>query len=168
MPVFGLLKRGGKVYTKIIANAKADTGTSHGWMESAKRDSGYYRNVVSRNNIFMSAQNYMYDTSPKDWLNSEFADMYNRDQNMNYPYSLAGGMQATAVWKPGHGPSAPWTVPPTIPTGLYEVANAGTGVPLPNFNDVSSMGRGAQEYDPSADIPLRFGLDADWTYVPAN
>lgn len=25
VPVFGLLKRGGKVYTKIIANAKADT-----------------------------------------------------------------------------------------------------------------------------------------------
>ncbi len=138
------------------------------FLESAKRDSGYYRNVVSRNNIFMSAQNYMYDTSPKDWLNSEFADMYNRDQNMNYPYSLAGGVQATAVWKPGHGPSEPWTVPPTQPTGLYEVANAGTGVPLANFNDASSMGRGAQEYDPNADVPLRFGIDADWTYVPAD
>ncbi len=136
--------------------------------ESRGRDKGEYRNVISKNNIFMAARNYMYDTSPKNWLNSVFSDMYNRGHNMNYDYSFAGGLLLTAVWKDGHGPSPAWTVPPEVPTGLYEATNAGIGVRLPNFNDAGSMDRGAQPYDPDKDVPMRFGTDANWTYVPAD
>jgi hypothetical protein len=148
-----------------------EDGFNYGYsifVETASKDNGEYRNVISQNNILMAARNYMYDTSPKNWLDSTFADMYNRDQNMNYPYSLAGGLMMTVDWKSGHGPSAPWTVPPATPTGRYQATNAGTGVPLANFNDAASMGRGAHQYEPSADTPMRFGVTADWTYVPAS
>ena len=136
--------------------------------ETAPRDLGEYRNVISRNNIFMTAENYMYDTSPKDWLNSVFADLYNRGQNMNYPYPLTGGQMMTVVWREGHGPSAPWTVPPATPTGRYQATNAGTGVALANFNDPSSMGNGAHQYSPTTNVPMRFGAAAGWHFVPAN
>ena len=158
------------VYHNTTLRANED-GFNFGYSifyESRKRDTGYYRKVISKNNIFMAARNYMYDTSPLNWLTSVFSDMYNRGQNMNYAYSFAGGLQATAIWKRGHGPSAPWTIPPEVPTGLYEATNAGTGVSLPNFNDASSMGRGAQPYNAYANVPMRFGVNANWTYVPTN
>ena len=48
------------------------------------------------------------------------------------------------------------------------VSNAGTGIAIPNFNDLSSLGRGAHPYNASADNPMTFGRSASWTYVPSN
>ena len=157
------------IYHNTVLRAGKD-GFNDGYsifVEEAHRDNGDYRNVISKNNIFMTAQNYLYDTSPNNWSASEFSDMYNREQNTNFPYSLAGGLNATVVWKSGHGPSAPWSAPPEAPTGLYQATNAGTGVPLSNFNDASSMGRGAHQYSPNA-TPMLFGKSARWDYIPAN
>lgn len=158
------------VYHNTTLRTEKD-GFNYGYSifaETAARDRGEYRNVISLNNIFMTAANYMYDTSPKDWLDSSFADMYNRGQNMNFPYDLTGGLMMTAVWRDGHGPSAPWSTPPATPTGRYQAVNAGTGVALDNFNDASSRGNGAHQYDPSSEVPMLFGPDASWNFVPAN
>jgi hypothetical protein len=87
---------------------------------------------------------------------------------MNHSYDLSGGTMATVIWRDGHGPSPPWTTPPGVPTGLYQAINVGTGVPLPNFNDATSNGNGAHQYDPTDPVPMLFGTDASWNYVPAN
>jgi hypothetical protein len=55
-----------------------------------------------------------------------------------------------------------------VPTGRYQVVNAGEGVPLPNFNDESSRGRGAQQYRADQDGVMGFGRSANWTYRAAR
>jgi hypothetical protein len=113
---------------------------------------------------------YIHDILPMSFTRYYFGDMHNRSNEANITYILgAGNTRAAARWKPGHGPGAPlgraWTAP-AIPTGKYQVANAGEGVAIDNFNDPAHQGRGAHPYDAGADRPMRFGTAADWTYVP--
>ena len=137
-------------------------------VESSRKEPNDFYNLISRNNIFMSAANYLYDTHPRNWSDYVFSDMYNRPLNVNAPYTLADDLYATAVWKQGHGPSAPWAISPDVPTGLYQASNAGDGVALANFNDPESRGRGAHQYRADADVPMAFGPAADWTYRPSE
>lgn len=137
-------------------------------VESSSKEPNDFYNLISRNNIMMSATNYLYDTHPKNWSAYVFSDMYNRPLNVNTSYTLTEGLNAAAVWKAGHGPSATWTNSPLAPTGRYQVENAGIGLPLANFNDAASRGRGAHQFQADVDAPMTFGVTANWTYRPSE
>lgn len=154
------------VYHNTVMRAGND-GFSFGYdirVESSRKEPNDFYNLISRNNVVMTAANYLYDTHPKNWSAYVFSDMYNRPLNVNASYTLTDALSATAIWKPGHGPSATWAPVPAVPTGRYQVANAGLGQPIPNFNDSLSRGRGAHQYRTDTDSPMTFGLAANWTY----
>ncbi|MGE3292554.1 MAG: hypothetical protein AB7O95_14340 [Geminicoccaceae bacterium] len=135
---------------------------------SATKEPNNFFNIISVNNVFMTAANYLSDTHPKNWVGYRFSDMYNRPNRVNATYLMTDGLYATAVWKTGHGPSATWAPAPAVPSGRYQIVNAGEGVPLPNFNDEASRGRGAQQYRADQDGAMGFGRSANWTYRAAR
>jgi hypothetical protein len=143
---------------------------SMGRMEEAARMPNNMPNIISKNNIFMTEVNYIHDFLPSNFAGYYFGDMHNMTNDTDIPYVLGtGDLQAPAVWKDGHGWGQPlgtaWTAP-AIPTGRYQASNAGIGVPISNFNDPTSQGRGAHQHDPSADNPMQFGTTATWTHSP--
>ncbi|MGE3742793.1 MAG: hypothetical protein AB7I59_25175, partial [Geminicoccaceae bacterium] len=135
---------------------------------TAAKEPNNFFNVISVNNVFMTAANYLNDTHPKDWVGYRFSDMYNRPNRVNATYLITDSLYATAAWKSGHGPSGTWAPAPAVPSGRYQVVNAGEGVPLPNFNDEASRGRGAQQYRADLDGAMGFGRSANWTYRTAR
>lgn len=149
----------------------ANDGFNFGYdirVESSRKEPNDFYNLISRNNVFMAAAHYLYDTHPKNWSGYVFSDMYNRPLNVNASYTLTDGLNAAAVWKAGHGPSAAWAPSPLVPTGRYQAVNAGQGQPIPNFNDADSRGRGAHQYRSDTDSPMTFGVTANWTYLPSE
>ena len=116
----------------------------------------------------MTAGRYLSDSHPKDWVNYQFSDMHNKLNKTNITYTLLNDLYATATWKAGHGPTATWSPAPAAPTGRYQATNAGDGLPLANFNDPSSRGRGAHQYRADGDFPMSFGRAANWTYRPSE
>ena len=116
----------------------------------------------------MTAGRYVSGSHPKDWVNYQFSDMHNKLNKTNITYTLLNDLYATAAWKAGHGPTATWSPAPATPTGRYQATNAGAGLPLANFNDPSSRGRGAHQYRADGDFPMSFGRAANWTYRPSE
>ena len=128
------------------------------------------KNIVSENNIWMTAKHYIYDEVATNMVNSYFNDMHNQGSKVTPAYAYRFGpqdLQLAVVWKPGNGPGATWTAP-DVPTGRYQPANAGTGAAIANFNDPASQGRGAQPASAGNDDRMRFGVKADWTYRPSE
>jgi hypothetical protein len=163
----------GPVYVYHNTSLRAgEDGMNHaysmGRTDEASKTPNDYPNIISKNNVFLTAVTYLHDVLPRDFTTYYFGDMHDEGIDTNISYNLGpGDLRAAAVWKSGHGPGALWTGPAT-PTGRYQVANAGTGLVIDNINDPASQGRGAHQYNPSADNPMQFGTAANWRYRPAN
>lgn len=129
------------------------------------------RNVVSRNNVFMTSGIYLDDIrDPANFVDCSFDyDLHNGAVQVNHPVAGADahGITALAQWRDGHGPSAP---PPlkSQGTGQYQLApgSAGhnRGVALDNFNRGAGDEGGVPDMGAhEAGSPeMRFGTTAQW------
>ena len=76
--------------------------------ENAGKEPNDYKNLISRNNVFMSGVYYLYDTHPRNWVGYVFSDAYNHGNNTNNPYTTTNGLmtrrfgrQVTGRRRPG-------------------------------------------------------------------